>query len=179
MQRRAKMLSHCFTDSTTYKGGRLDFSALAMVKYLALNEGPVLQVREEDHHSIESGFQLDGSEDRLATTYKSTLLPSTARQLDAFRAVARTTRICSHAGGRVSSSFWRVSSLTQRVIFMSNNRRAREAMWFARFGTIHSRTTALCGSKIIKSTFRQRNKQKLSFLERIAGERCKRSNASS
>ena len=59
------------------------------------------------------------------------------------------------------------------MILISNNERAREAMWFACLGTIHSRTTAMSGSKIIEAAFRKRDRQNLSFLDRIASERCK------
>ena len=58
-----------------------------------------------------------------------------------------------------------MASLTQRaerVIFMSNPR-ARAATRFARLGTIYSRTTVSCGSKIIEPAFRKRDRQKWSL----------------
>lgn len=69
------------------------------------------------------------------------------RRRNAFGAVARITRIFFRAEGE-SIGEWRVLR-NERVIFMSNNQRAREAMRCARFGTIHSRTTTPSGSKIL------------------------------
>ena len=99
------------------------------------------------------------------------------RQLNAFRAVARTTRILSCAGGEsifiisVSAGSYATSGASD--LYVKPKGPGGDAVCSFGDNLQQNNSIILCGSKIIEPAFRKRNRQNLSFLDRIASERCK------
>ena len=118
-------------------------------------------MREGDQHSIQFGFQ--GSEDRLA------------RQLNAFRAVARTTMICFHAGGSIfiilvgGESYAAIGASDPYV--KEPKRPGGDAV--RSFGDNLQQNNSIVWVQTYKVDLPATKQAKLSFLEGIAGERCK------